>query len=188
MFIKFKIVLAVIVLVCIIGLLFFNNSKLASKKGGSTKIAYWSFNENIKSNNSLISLADTITNKKYGVEDGYIAPGTEGKFDIVINAEKSNVKLEYKVNIINEKNTPSNLYFYLENSEKKYKTLSDLVNIENLSGIFEINSEKKKVYTINWCWPYESFNEKNNIEEEKIEIKEDLDYVFEIEISGKQII
>lgn len=177
-----------------IGILFIYNSNLASKKGGITEIAYWNFEDNMnKTVNSKISLAQTITNSKTEIADNCIAPGTEGVFNIVVNAKGSKVKIEYEVKLVREVNTPNNLYFFIKNddTQKKYKNLKELFNDINFSGSFEINSEQLKVYEIFWTWPYEHYNSDGSIDENKD--KEDLnyaqsnlDYIFEIEISGKQ--
>ncbi len=175
-------------------MLVFSNSKLASKKGGITEIAYWNFSDNMnKTVNSKISLAQTITNSQTKIAEGCIAPGTEGGFDIIIDAQGSNVKIEYEVNLVKEINTPNNLYFFIKNgdTQKQYKNLKELFEDINFSGSFEVNDEKIKVYKIFWKWPYENYNSDGSLNENKdMEdlnyAKSSLDYIFEIEISGKQ--
>ena len=169
------------------------NQPKASKKGGTTLIASWNFKDNIDKTNSTISLADTITKSYCNLPNNCIAPGTEGAFNIVVNASGSNLKINYFVKLIKEKNTPSNLYFFIKNDniEKKYKTLTELFNDNNFSGTFDIKDEKIKTYKIFWKWPFETLNEDGSVNEAKD--LEDLnyaklqkDYIFEIEISGTQ--
>lgn len=145
--------------------------------------------------NSVISLAETITKSECILADSCIAPGTEGVFNIVINAEGSGVNIDYEVNLIKEENTPSNLYFFTkkENTEEKYSTLAELFSKEHFKGSFEIGGEKIKVYEIFWKWPFENFKEDGTVDESKDLddlnfAKAQTDYIFEIEISGKQSI
>lgn len=100
-----------------------------------------------------INFADTI--KKDTVLNGKIAPGMNGKFNVILN---SNQDLYYKVEFesINEK--PQNLNFVaIINGEKliKANTLEELGQ-----GIYgKIEKGKKINITVLWYWPYE--NEKN---------------------------
>ena len=119
--------------------------------------------------------------------------GTEGVFEIIVNAEGTNVKLEYEIKLINEVNTPNNLYFFIktDGTQKQFENLTELFNNINFTGSFEIDDEKIKVYEIFWKWPYENYNSDGSVDESKdIEdlnyAKSNLDYTFEIEISGKQ--
>ena len=119
--------------------------------------------------------------------------GTEGVFEIIVNAEGTNVKLEYEIKLINEVNTPNNLYFFIktDGTQKQFENLTEIFNNINFTGSFEIDDEKIKVYEIFWKWPYENYNSDGSIDESKdIEdlnyAKSNLDYTFEIEISGKQ--
>ena len=166
------------------------NKQFASKKGGNTSIAYWNFNNKTK---STISLADTITNSECIISDGCIAPGTEGCFNILINAKGANVKIAYEVNVIKEENNPSNLYFYMIGTDEHYNTLKELIDNNNFSGYLDLNKEQIKDYTIYWKWPYEHIKDNGVIDETKdIEdtsvAKNKSDYVFEIEVSGSQTI
>lgn len=145
--------------------------------------------------NQTISLADTITKSECKLDNNCIAPGTEGKFYIKVNGEGSMVKIDYEVKLIKEENTPSNLYFFINknDTEERFNTLSELFEKNNFSGSFEIHGEKMKIYEIYWKWPFEIFNEDGTINESKdledIEFaKQHKDYIFEIEISGKQSI
>lgn len=145
--------------------------------------------------NSKISLSSTITKTESEIANGCIAPGTEGCFNIIVNAEGSKVKIEYDIKLINEVNTPNNLYFMIlkDDTQKKYNSLTELFNNYNFSGSIGINDEKIKIYEIFWKWPFENYNEDGTIDEFKDEqdlqqANSNLDYIFEIEISGKQTI
>lgn len=172
------------------------NIPIASKKGGVTEIASWNFKDNMSQTvNSKISLSSTITKTESEIAKGYIAPGSEGVFDIIVNAEGSKVKIEYNIRLVNEVNTPNNLYFMILNdsTQEKYNNLTELFNNYNFSGSIGINDEKTKVYKIFWKWPFENYNEDGTIDEirDKQDLEQansNLDYIFEIEISGKQSI
>lgn len=191
---KLKYVLAIFIILVSIGIFTFCNSNLIRKKEGVTKIAYWNFKDNMnKTTNSKISLAETITKSETQIADNCIAPGTEGVFEIIVNAKGSNVKLEYEIKLINEINTPNNLYFFIKtnNTQKEFQNLKELFNTIDFSGSFEVNDEKIKVYKIFWKWPYENYNSDGSIDVNKDNddlnyAKSNLDYIFEIEISGKQ--
>ena len=112
---KLKYVLAIVIILVSIGIFTYCNSNIIRKKEGVTKIAYWNFeNDMNKTTNSKISLAETITKSETQIADNCIAPGTEGAFEIIVNAKGSNVKLEYEIKLINEINTPNNLYFFIK--------------------------------------------------------------------------
>lgn len=191
---KIKYVLAIVIILVSISIFAYCNSNIIRKKEGVTKIAYWNFENNMnKTTNSKISLAETITKSETQIADNCIAPGTEGSFEIIVNAKGSNVKLEYEIKLINEINTPNNLYFFIKtnNTQKKFPNLKELFNTIDFSGSFEVNDEKIKVYKIFWKWPYENYNVDGSIDVNKDNddlnyAKSNLDYIFEIEISGKQ--
>ena len=186
--------LAIVIILVSISIFAYCNSNIIRKKEGVTKIAYWNFENNMnKTTNSKISLAETITKSETQIADNCIAPGTEGAFEIIVNGKGSNVKLEYEITLINEINTPNNLYFFIKtkDTQKEFQNLKELFNTIDFSGSFEVNDEKIKVYKIFWKWPYENYNSDGSIDVKKDNndlnyAKSNLDYIFEIEISGKQ--
>ena len=168
-----------------------NNKSMVSRKGGNTLIAYWNFDDNMNKTNKSISLANTITNSETQVANGYIAPGMEGKFYIIVNNNNSNMNINYEVHLVNEKSVPSNLYFYIIKDDKKmkYSSISELFEKVNFSGNLLIG--EKKVYEIFWKWPYETKLDDGSIDISKDEadmnfIKKERLYNFEFEILVKQ--
>ena len=99
---------------------------------------------------SLINIGKVVN-----VENGKIAPGTNGEFDIKIDASSSCNKFKYMINIKEYGNKPDNLVFSLKKNGKlsgnKYSSLKELAEKE-LSGY--INSVE--TFTIVWCWKYET--------------------------------
>lgn len=167
----------------------------------SSTVAKWSFsgsvvNSKTSSTDTTISLADTVNSSK--VKSQKIAPGTSGKFSIVIDATGSEVDLEYDVAIASETHKPTNLYFTYNG--ENYSTLSDLINKINktndedkgtkeFSGIISHKAENKIVtYDIDWNWPYETVID--NVLQDDKDLSDGLnnisDYVFSLTITGTQ--
>lgn len=163
----------------------------------STAVARWSFTGEVINNGKsslteTISLADTINSES--VASGKIAPGTNGEFDIVIDATGSEVDLEYDVELLEETDKPQNLYFTYEG--ENYDSLSDLISALNsdsqkiFSGeILESDSNKTVTYHISWNWPYETKDNEGNLLDEidLIDGQNISDYVFSVKITGTQI-
>ena len=101
----------------------------------SSAVAKWQFsgkivNANNSSVTSTISLADTI--KKSSIAEKKIAPGTEGEFSIVIDANGSEVDLNYIVELVEETDKPQNLIFTYDG--EVYNSLSSLLSKVNEDG------------------------------------------------------
>lgn len=124
-----------------------------------------------------INLAST-TNKKTLVDEK-IAPGTNGKFDIILN---SNFNLKYIVNFkdINEK--PKNLKFKIYVNDI---FLSQKDSLETLTGT--INKNQTIKITVDWYWNYENENEKD-INQDTIDSKNIREYKFDIYTLGEELV
>ena len=130
------------------------------------------------SNFQRILIANTVDKEK--ITEETIAPGTFGKFEIIINNYDSNVDFNYFFDIIEENTKPNNLYFKI--GENKYNTLQELANKE-LTGIIEQN--KQKIVPIHWYWDYEVSDERDYIDTiDAINIE---NYSFKIKAIGKEI-
>lgn len=159
-----------------------------NKKRIFTNIARWSFAS--KNENNIINLSDEK-----------ISPGSNGKFDLEVNATGSEVGVEYEVIVSQEKNIPVNMMFHAEikneqggviKTTNEYNSLKKLAS-ENLYGeILPENNNQKRLITIYWDW---KFNENDtslidsndaNLEYDKNE-NSSLDCGFDIEIVGRQI-
>ena len=163
----------------------------------STAVARWNFtgevvNAGNSSLTSTISLADTIDSDS--ITKGKIAPGTNGEFDIIIDATGSEVDLSYDVEILDETDKPQNLFFTYEG--ENYDSLSDLISSLNsdskkvFSGeILESDPEKTVTYHVSWSWPYETEDEEGNLLDEidLIDGQNISDYIFTVKITGSQI-
>lgn len=151
----------------------FSNQSKASDEDYSFKVNY------SDSNFKTVNLSDTV-NKNFNKK---IAPGTNGKFNIILN---SNKYLQYKVvfKSINEK--PKNLKFMaLTNGEKLIKSNTLEEFDDNLKGCIDKNA--KVNITILWYWPYEGEKQ-----EEEIDIQDTKDgkniekYQFEVCVLGEE--
>ena len=133
-----KIILAVIALAII--LMSFVGGQVYAKymskvEGhGTAEVANWNFKVNEKEEQlQAISLNSTINNKT--VSNNKIAPGTQGSFQIKLDATGAEVGIDYIVRFENESNKPTNLKFkydkgnvLLDATKLRYEKLdSDLV-------------------------------------------------------------
>lgn len=84
---------------------------------------------------------ETLSNEK-------IAPGTNGKIEIVLN---SSIDTNYQITFDSKNIKPKNLKFNIKNDFTKYDTLEELEN--RLRG--RLNRNKNKIICIEWSWDYE---------------------------------
>ena len=143
---------------------------------------------------------------KDSVISGKIAPGTSGTFKIIIDANGSEVDVDYDVLLKGEENNkPDNLYFTCEdlinardaeNNLIKYYSLEDMLAIDsqsseyNMSGTIDKDSNTTpKEIVVNWVWPYESERDGYTLEQLDALDTEDsgiTDYTFTLSILGTQ--
>lgn len=124
---------------------------------GSATVAAWSFKANKSSETFTVNLADTDV-KEGTLSSGMIAPGTNGSFDIVIDASGSKVGVDYSIKLSDFKKRPENLKFY---SDKNFGTEivipkeNEEVEICSNESIAldKVDTEVKK--TVYWKWAYE---------------------------------
>ena len=188
---KKKILLVVFIVLAII--LSFIGGKTFSKylaevKGtGTAEIANWVFKvngkEDVVQNVNLLSTYnnETLINNK-------VAPGTNGSFNIVVDATGSDVGVEYVIQFLNESEKPQNLIFIYQ--DKEYSTIQDLE--KDLSGIINANDESKtRTITINWEWQYETGENEDEINQNDIidtnNAKQLENYTFDINVKGTQV-
>lgn len=147
--------------------------------GVAADVAKWVF----KVNGSRPTMQTIAINQNYNPDtltNGRIAPGTEGSFDITINAIGAEVGIDYVVEFSNEQNKPQNLKFRYEGEE--FATLDELES--RLTGTIDANAESKiKNLTIGWFWDYESGNDEADTQIGK----DDLNYTFDILVTGTQV-
>ncbi len=186
-----KIVLVVIAIV-IIAISFIGGQAYAKYMSrvtgqGTADIASWSFkvNEN-EEKLQTISLKSTINNST--LINNKIAPGTEGEFQIKLDATGSDVGINYVTRFENESQKPINLKFTYDG-----KTYNSLTNLQqDLTGIINANDENKvKIITIGWNWKYETGSTAKEIAANDLidtqNAKQISNYTFDVVVSGTQI-
>lgn len=146
---------------------------------GVADVAKWVFNVN----GSRPVMQTIAINKNYDpstLTNGRIAPGTEGAFDIVINAIDSEVGIDYTVAFSNEQNKPANLKFRYEGEE--FTTLEALAS--RLTGTIDADDTSKLItLPIEWFWDYDSGDD----EADTTAGKSDLNYIFDVVVTGTQV-
>lgn len=184
-------VIALILLIFLVGYTF---AKYYSeiKGGGTGSIAKWSFIANdSKDTIQTISLVDTAN--EVSLVEGKIAPGTKGSFDIEIDATGSEVGVDYEVNVSEETNLPTNLlYKVIVDGErsKEYSSLTELAEDKLTGKIDTVNGEFIKDITVEWEWPYETYNNSGVTDGDLADLadgtKDNLEYEFVLQIIGTQ--
>ena len=189
---KKKVILLVLLLIVLIFMFLLGGGSyskyLTQVEGkGVIEVAKWAFLVNGETASiTNINLANTY--KEETLTKNTIAPGTNGSFDIKIDATGSDVGINYDVTFENETNKPQNLKFTYDGN-----TVSSIKELETfLKGTIEANStEKVKIMTIEWTWPYET----GSLAEEKVlqDIEDTNDgklleqYKFDIIVTGTQV-
>ena len=153
---------------------------------GNADVAKWVFTLN-GTNVSYKTIKINSSSDESTLVNGKIAPGTQGSFDIVIDATGSEVGVEYAVTFLNEKCKPTNMKFIYNNQE--YSSLQALES--QFTGTIDANAASKKVtYTINWIWDYETGNTNEIQSNDKIDTNEGLVngvYSFDVVATGTQV-
>ena len=124
-----------------------------------------------------IDLLETIDNKTLVNEK--IAPGVEGEFQIVLEA---NEDTNYNVIFQSKNSKPKNLKFKNLETNTQKECLEDL-NPE-LTGT--LNKNEKKVITIHWSWQYENTEEEN--QQDTLDSQNIQAYEFLIYANGQGVI
>ena len=190
---KLIVLLSIILVLLILSVVGYTYAKYRTqvKGGAQADIAKWSFTVNENSEEiETIKLQDTISkavDEKF-LKKGKIAPGTTGKFIIDIDATGTEVGLNYDVKFANEHNKPTNLKFTY--GGQTYNTLAELQ--EATKGTIYVNdTNKTKNLEIGWVWEYETGTEEtqknNNDTTDTNEGIVDLNYTFDIVVTGTQI-
>ena len=128
---------------------------------GTATVAKWSFKVNGQTQTIPdIDLATTMKENNNVVE-GKLAPGTEGSFELNLDATGSEVAIDYNIKLaVTEK--PSNLRFYTDSSYTKEIASTD--GVMNVSGVMSLEEIKTiQTKTIYWKWAYQTGTATNDI-------------------------
>lgn len=186
---KILIILIILLIIAIILIIGKSYSKYINQVYGKgiIKVADWSFLVNGESSKiTNINLVNTY--KEETLKEGTIAPGTEGCFNLVIDANGSEVGIEYIVIFENETDKPSNLKFiYDDTIVNSIKELEPLLK----GKIIAQDNEKIKTMQIKWIWEYETGENKEEKEKNnELDTKDGKlleNYKFDVIIKGSQI-
>lgn len=138
-------------------------AKYTNSYSGKVKVdaAAWSFTAKSGSTelttNTTLSLGTTTTN---GIEEGKIAPGSKGSFDVAVDNSGSEVSAEYKINITAATTDSKKLIEALQFSTdggaswKSFDniTTAGVLDSGTLKGKSGTEAENKKTVTIDWRW------------------------------------
>ena len=155
---------------------------------GTAQIATWDFKVNgQKEEVQTISLGSTYDSST--LVNGKIAPGTEGNFQIKVDATGSDVGIDYKIKFTDETTKPANLKFYYQ--EVEYNSVLELGDA--LSGTINADDENKlKTFDIKWKWNYETGSNPTEVaSNDKIDTQnaqEITNYEFDVIVSGTQVL
>ena len=153
---------------------------------GTATVAKWSFKVNGQTQTIPdIDLATTMK-KVNNIAENKLAPGTEGSFDLNLDATESEVAIDYNIKLaVTEK--PSNLRFYTDSSYTKEIASTD--GVMNVSGVMSLEEIKTiQTKTIYWKWAYQTGTETNDIiANDKIDTEDSTKSVkMKIEVTGTQ--
>lgn len=190
---KKKKVVGAIVLIILISIIFISGYTFAryykaiNAGSGTASIARWSFGS--KNTEAVINLSEEK-----------IAPGTNGQFEIEVDATNSEVAVEYEILVSEEKNIPTNMKFYAETKDEngaiiatteKMSSFTELAT-SNLKGNIPVEANnQKRTIIVYWDW---EFNENDNTTTDSDDAtliydeegNSSLDCGFNIEIIGRQ--
>ena len=122
----------------------------------TAQVAKWSFKlvDGVTETSDVIEFAFTRTDGYEHVEEGRLAPGTFGKFEIGIDAKGTETLLEYIIDVELE-NKPTYLKFYKD--EDKTEEIAVTNNKFSVKGFMSLEDVKEiRTETIYWDWPYEN--------------------------------
>ena len=128
---------------------------------GTATVAKWKFEVNGKTDTLGPIKLENTASKNNKVAEGKIAPGTDGKFDVEIDASGTEVDLEYEIkfaDIVGD--IPDNLKFYEDSS---FGTeITDLTTKGYKGTITKDNTGTPKTVSFYWRWEYETTDTATN--------------------------
>ncbi len=157
---------------------------------GSIEVAKWYFDINGATETiATIDLSETYN--KDTLVNGKIAPGTKGKFDLVVNAGDSDVAVKYDVVFSNEQNRPENLKFTCNGVELP-ESKEGITGYNSIfTGIIKPEDDRTVTLPIEWEWKYETGTESEIESNDKKDTENGVNannYTFDIVVSGTQVI
>lgn len=166
--------IAILILIVLLATGYTFSKYYQSVKGNvSLQIAPWIFKVTTNNNKPLSEIT------LQGLDGGQLSPGSNGTFDIRIDATGSGVDIAYITKVTNE-NLPESFKFYVAgDNPTTYETLTELANSE-LKGELLMSDVQYRSFTICWEWPFEG--DSDSIDSSLVG-----NYGFDIEVIGEQI-
>lgn len=118
---------------------------------GSATVAAWSFKANGKTDTFAVDLAKTAYTNIDNTGGNKIAPGTEGSFDVKLDASGSDVAVDYSIEFSKPTNVPAGLKFY---SDSGFGTEIAVASGSVTGMIAADAADKTATKTIYWKWPF----------------------------------
>ncbi len=157
--------------------------KKMDAKAGAT-IARWSFGS--KNEDKVVKLSEEK-----------IAPGSNGTFEIEVDATNSEVGVDYEIVVSKSQNIPRNMVFSAKtydgngnelSSTSQYSTFAELAT--HLNGNIATSGNQKRNIVVSWDWPFNENDETDIDNQDGTYSVENgissLESLFEIEIIGRQ--
>lgn len=185
--IRAVIIIALITMISLAGYTFARYYQSINVGGGKATIARWSFGSKNVSKDIILS-------------EEKIAPGSNGTFEIEVDATNSEVPVEYEILVSDEKNIPTNMKFYAEIKDEAGTVLAttetknsftELAEAD-LNGLIPVEvGNQKRIINVHWDW---EFNEEDttsiDANDATLEYNENnessLECGFNIQIIGRQ--
>lgn len=181
------ILIALISVIFIAGYTYARYYKAINAGSTTASIARWSFGS--KNTEAIINLSDEK-----------IAPGTNGQFEIEVDATDSEVNVEYEILVSEEKNIPTNMKFYAETKDEngvvletteKSNSFTELAT-NYLKGTIPVEANnQKRTIVVYWDWEFNE-NDTTTTDSDDATLAYDengnssLECGFNIEIVGRQ--
>ena len=168
---------------------------VTTKDGNATaQVAKWNFQVKNANGQTVtegpINFPITRTDGKYDVvQEGKLAPGTWGEFQIIVDTTGTEVSLVYDIEV-GLQNCPKNLRFYKDSEHtQSMSKVGDVLQIhrylqaQNASGVF--------TETVYWNWEFETGDDPAEIE--KNDFQDSLDMELDtlrmsIAVTGMQVV
>lgn len=179
--------IALIAVIFIAGYTFARYYKSINAGSSSANIARWSFGS--KNAEAVINLSSEK-----------IAPGSNGQFEIEVDATGSEVDVEYEIIVSDEKNIPTNMKFYAEtkneagdiiSTTEEKSSFSELAS-SDLKGTIPVETNnQKRTIVVYWDWEFNE-NDTSSVDSDDATLTYDeegnssLECGFNIEIIGRQ--
>ncbi len=160
--------------------------------GYKIAISYNSSNiSNLGANIARWSFESETSEKIINLSESKIYPGSNGQFEIDVNAEGSDVEVEYEILVRSEKNIPTNMIFFAETKNGKggvisktqeYSSFTELASNELKGKIpVEKDNQKRKI-NVYWNW---KFNENDtssfiDVQDATLKYDENRKFIFRV--------